>query len=105
MCLEEPSTPMLEIDADSLAQHTKPYKQQAATTRQHIVAVYPSLILVYLLTMSSNLNCAGPSEDDVVEIQTAERGSITFNNMLSSSWQAVRDNFVHLQPLVVRGFR
>jgi hypothetical protein len=39
---------MLEIDANSVAEDTKPYQQQAATTRQHSVAVHPRLILVYL---------------------------------------------------------
>jgi hypothetical protein len=39
---------MLEIDAHSLAEHTKPYEQQVATTKQHILAVHPRLFLVYL---------------------------------------------------------
>jgi hypothetical protein len=39
---------MLGIDARSLAEHMKPYEQQGTTMRQHIVAVYPRLILVYL---------------------------------------------------------
>jgi hypothetical protein len=82
---------MLGIDAHSLAEHTKPCERQGATTRHHIVAVDPHLTLVIcrswesavlLLIMSSNLNCAGPTEEDVVEIQTEEQCSIKVNNML-----------------------
>jgi hypothetical protein len=53
--------------------------------------------LVLLFIMSSNLNCAGPSEEDVVVIQTEEGRSIKFNNMLFSSWQAVLDKLLHLK--------
>jgi translation initiation factor 1 (eIF-1/SUI1) len=80
--------------AHSVAEHKEPYEQQAATKRQHIVAVYPRLTLVtcrscesaaLLLIMSSNLACAGPSKEDVVEIQTEEQGLIKFINILSET--------------------